>query len=194
MALEQLLATLEREAEAKAAAALTAARAEATRIEGESAAGLEQRRASRLAARDAELRVESEREVAAARRETQKAVLAARQRFLDRVFAAARSAVRSAASDPVFLARLPGDLATARAYLRDGPVTVRHRPELMEPLARLTAGDPSIRLVSDPEAGTGIQLEDADGSVEVDHTLEGRLDRLGPRLAIEVVALQEHEP
>jgi vacuolar-type H+-ATPase subunit E/Vma4 len=85
-------------------------------------------------------------------------------------------------SEPV-LARAGADLEAAVGYL-DGPISVRCRPELVTWVRdRLGAGarDP-VR--PDPEVGTGAVLRAADGSVEIDATMEQRLVRLRPELTV----------
>lgn len=187
MALEHLLAALERDAEATAEAELSAARAEAVRIEAESAARVEQRRASFVATRERELRAAGATAAAEVRRRTRRAILEARQRLLDRVFTAAEHRLRAAVDDPAFVERLGEYLAEARTYLGDGPVIARCRPELAARVRRLAAKAKSVTVVTDPAAGTGIRLSAADGAVEVDNTLDARLARLRPRLALEVL-------
>jgi vacuolar-type H+-ATPase subunit E/Vma4 len=187
VALEHLLAALERDAEATAEAELSAARAEAVRIEAESAARVEQRRASFVAKRERELRAAGATAAAEVRRRTRRAILEARQRLLDRVFTAAEHRLRAAVDDPAFVERLGEYLAEARTYLGDGPVIARCRPELAARVRRLAAKAKSVTVVTDPAAGTGIRLSAADGAVEVDNTLDARLARLRPRLALEVL-------
>jgi vacuolar-type H+-ATPase subunit E/Vma4 len=55
----------------------------------------------------------------------------------------------------------------------------------------LVAGDARVRVEPDAAVGTGVRAVSADGVVEVDNTLEGRLDRLRARVAF--VALQRLE-
>jgi vacuolar-type H+-ATPase subunit E/Vma4 len=191
VALEHLLATLERDAEADAAAALHAVRAEGERIAAETAARLWRQRERRRAAAEAELRGATERAVAEVRHRTRAEVLEARRRFLDRVFAAATAALGEAARLPALLERLPADLAEARAYLGEGRIRVRCRPALAERLGGLARGDPALSIEPDPEAGTGVRLVAEDESVEVDHTLETRLAHMGPVLALEVLRLAQ---
>ncbi|HEX9610455.1 MAG TPA: V-type ATP synthase subunit E [Gemmatimonadales bacterium] len=187
MPLADLLAVLERDAEAQAEAELAAARAAATRIETDAAARLDGRRADYVTARQAELRAATERAIAEAQWRARAGVLEARQRLLDRVFAAARKELPGVARDPAFLDRLPRDLAAARAYVGDARVTARCRPEIAAAVRALAATNGAVTVVEDETAGTGVRLMAADGSVEVDDTLEARLERWLPRLALAVM-------
>ena len=189
MALDHLLTALEHGAEAEAAALVDAARAEAEGITVETAARLAGERERRRAAGEARLADVTARAVAQARRRTRAAVLKARQRMLDRVFAAAELALRTAEGAAAFLARLPDDLAEARSYLPAGRARVHCRPALRARVRRLTRGDAALSVEPDPDSGTGLRLVAADGSVEVDLTLETRLAQLRPVLALELLRL-----
>lgn len=187
MPLEDLLSALERDADAQADGELTAARATAEGIAAAAAARVERRRAEFVAARQAELRAAGEQRAADARRRALAGVLEARQRLLDRVFAAARANLPALAGDPSFHGRLPRDLAAARAYLGSGAVTARCRPEVAAAVRALVAGNGALTVVEDESAGTGIRLVGGEGSVEIDDTLEARLTRWLPRLALAVM-------
>jgi vacuolar-type H+-ATPase subunit E/Vma4 len=187
MPLESLLAALERDAEAQAQAELVAARAAAARIAAEAAARVNARREAFVADREAALRAVTEHAVTQARWHARAGVLGARQRLLDRVFAAARAALPSAVRDPAFLNRLPQDVAAARTYLGDAPITARCRPEMAAAVRALAAGNGALTVVEDVGMGSGIRLVAADGSVEVDDTFEARLERGRPRLALAVL-------
>jgi fused signal recognition particle receptor len=194
VALEELLAALERDAEAAVQAVRDAAAAEAARIAAESRTQAERRRAEFVAARERELRAAGEVAAAEVGRRTRRAVLEARQGMLDRVFAAARERLAAVATQPAFTERLGDHLAEARAYLGDGPVTVRCPPELTARVRRLARPADGITVVADPAAGTGLRVTSGDGTVEVDNTLDARLARLRPRLALEVLQRLERAP
>ena len=95
--------------------------------------------------------------------------------------------LREAPADPAFVSRLPEYVEQARAYLGDGRLVARCRPEIAGRLRALAARDGGFTVVEDPGAGTGIRLALEDGAVEVDNTLEARLARLQARLALEVL-------
>jgi len=187
MPLEHLLAELEREAEAAAERTLAEARTEAERIAAAAAERLAHRRAEYVAARRTELSADLGGALAAARREARRAALAARERLLERVFTEAARRLPEVAASETYAAALPGDVAAALAFLGDQPAVLRCTPALAERV-RQAAGPAAATVVPDAAVGHGVRAEAADGSLVVDATLEGRLARLRPRLAIAVLA------
>jgi vacuolar-type H+-ATPase subunit E/Vma4 len=188
VALEHLVGTLAREAEAEAAAILAAARADADAITARSEQVCAASRESARATREAEQRAAVESALAEARRIARGEMLEARRRVLDRVFGAARAALPAAVERPEYRAGVAQELEIALRCVGDRPATLRCHPVLqavIEPLLRARA---SVTLVVDPAAGSGFRVVTRDGSLEVDATLEDRLARLAPRLAIEVAA------
>jgi len=158
MAIDELVAALEREAEAEIAAIRAAARDEADRL---AAAAAARRAASTRAAVDvhrAGVQAGADAELAAATRRAMQEVLAARARMLDRLRAA-------------ITAELPG--------LADPAVRERLRAA-----ARDAAGDGAIREGSD---ATGLRIEIEGGRVTIDATLSSLFARLWPRLRIAAV-------
>jgi vacuolar-type H+-ATPase subunit E/Vma4 len=187
MALDQLLAALERDAQGTAGTVLAGARTDADALRAEAEARITRRREALVAGRKSELDAATREAVARARRTTTEATLAARQRFLDRVFAAARDHLARAVDDDQFRAQLPGYLSDARAFIGDGPCSVRCRPELAALIRSHLGPDDRWTIQEDPAAGTGVRLIAGDGSVEIDNTLEARLARLRPRLSLEIM-------
>ena len=94
MALEHLVAALEREAETRIGAELDAARAEAASLEAEAGGRIARLRAEALQEQRVRLQQEAERIVAAARREARQKLLLARHRLLDRGCCVVRSSSR----------------------------------------------------------------------------------------------------
>ena len=88
MALQDLLASLERDATAEADALLEAARARAARIAADAAARTAQRRRETLEVKERELVAAAELAAAQARRTARARTLQARERAIERVFAA----------------------------------------------------------------------------------------------------------
>jgi vacuolar-type H+-ATPase subunit E/Vma4 len=190
VALSDLLRRLEQDADSRAAGILSAAHAEAGRIEADSAAELTRRRTAALAERDATLRAAAARETAAARRAATAEVLAARANALDRVFERAGALlVERRATAPV-LECAAADLTAALGYL-NGTGTVRSRPELVDWVRGQLSAHAGFTVVADASVGIGAVLRAADGSVEVDATVEHRLARLRSWLA--VLALERLE-
>ena len=187
MALEELLAALERGGRAKAGAALEAARAEARRIAAESEERIARRRRDSREALEAELRGQTEKLVAAAREAARRDVLSARQRMLDRVFRAAEQRLAEVGRSEAYAARLGEDLAEARSYLGGMPAVVRCTPDLSARVRAWIVGKEGLSVEEEQHAEPGVVLVAADGSVEVESTLTARLDRLRPLLSMEVL-------
>lgn len=167
MPLADLLQTLEREAAARADARVAEAQADAARILAAHAAELEARRMAVLASREQALRADGERSIIAARRDAERTRLLARHELLTRVRDRARAALAMQAGSDC------GHRAISALGLR----------------ARTYLGDPAgARTITQP---TGVRLVDADGTVEVDATLESVLERLWPALAMDIVRRAE---
>jgi vacuolar-type H+-ATPase subunit E/Vma4 len=191
MALEHLLAALEREANAQAAALLAAARAEAAGIGRDADEAVARRRSDVLAIREAELRGAAEAAVGEARRAGRATALQALERLLDRVLGAARAMFPAALVSDAYRAALPAHVAEALHALGDEPAVIRC-PKALVPAVRAAARSRKhVTVRGDPTARPGVSVATADGVIEVDNTLDGRLERLRPRLSLEVVARVE---
>lgn len=188
MPLEHLLAALEREATARGASMLAAAQAEADRVRQDGDALVAQRRAEALRAREAELRGAVEAALGEARLAGQLATLEARAHFLDRVFKSARALFPSAVTDDAYRAALPGHVAEALAAMGDEPAVIRCPEPLVSAVRAAVGAAAQVRVEGDPAAPAGLTAVSTDGAIEVDNTLVGRLDRLRPELALEVLA------
>lgn len=169
MPLDQLLEALTREADARAAEAVAAARQEAEALLREARAGTERRLAEAVARRESELRAGAQGAVEAARREAARDVLTARAEVLTRVFDRARELLAERVRDPALGPRWSRDAAEARTYV---------------------AGDAVVRR---PPEADGVVVTAADGSVEVDGTVGALLARLEAQLAVEVAREMEAE-
>jgi vacuolar-type H+-ATPase subunit E/Vma4 len=123
-----------------------------------------------------------------ARRNARRAILEARARLLDRVFAAARGALPAAASGAAYRTSLAAALAAAITALGDAPAVVHAPAALIGDLERLRPSGGAVTVVADAETGSGFRVVAADGALEVDDTLESRLERLRPELARRVLA------
>ena len=187
MPLEHLLSALEREAGEQVHAILAAARAAAAAIAREAEERLGHQRSDVLGAREAELRGAAEAALDEARRAARAGVLEARARLLDRVFAAAREQLPAALASEAYRAALPGHVAEALRAMGDEPTVIRC-PAALVPAVRAAVQRKETAVRSDPAAGSGVTAVATDGTIEVDNTLEGRLERLKPRLALEVLA------
>ncbi|HKK27876.1 MAG TPA: hypothetical protein VKB18_07325 [Gemmatimonadota bacterium] len=195
MSLEALLAAIERGASEEAARLVDEARAEAARLEAEAAGRLARRREASTSAWEADLRSRAEAGVAAVRREARESVLEAREELLERAFAAAVSPDLREAALGALRASLDGRLSRALACLDPVGAVVSCSPSLCEDvrghLAEIRpgpSGEPAIEVRPDPEITAGLRIAAADGRVEVDVTLQGRLDRARRRAAIEALS------
>lgn len=194
MGLEHLLEALERDADAQVEQLLAQARAEADRISTESAAALEQRRRETTSACDSARVQEVEHAVTLARREARRSILEARERLLERVFAAARAELPSAVVGPAYRASLPAALRGALSAVGGDHAVIRCPETLAPELERARPrGSRAVPVEVDPAGGSGFRVASADGAVEVDDTLESRLDRLRFDLARRVLAQLELE-
>lgn len=192
MALDELLRTLEDEARTRMEDVLGRARAEATALREAAAAGRTARREATLRARELELRAGAARELEAARRGATRRVLEARAGALHRIRRAAASGLARRAGDPALLPRLRGELADGLGYMGEGPVVIEASEALLPDLRRAMNGRPDVTFVAGPAGG--LVLRAADGSLVVDASLETRLDRAWPALAIELVRRMEEAP
>ncbi len=183
MPLADLLSALTREAERDAARLRAEGEARVTAIAAAAAAQVGRARAEQLGAREAQWRAEAERVLATARHAARAQTLAARGRLLERVLAAVRACLPALVNDPAYRAVLGRDVQAALAYMGDEAVVLRCTPALADAVRALVAGNTRVRVEPDAAVGTGVRAVSADGVVEVDGTLEGRLDRLGPRVA-----------
>ena len=183
MALSDLLRRLEEEADARIAALQASARTEAAGIAAEAAARLSERHATAMASREAALRTAAVRASITARREAAARVLAARAETLQRILGRMEQLLDERRSSEAVLARAGADLGAALGYL-DGPVSVRCRPEFVTWVRGQLGAGARDAVQPDPEVGTGAVLRAADGSVEIDATVEQRLVRLRPELTV----------
>jgi vacuolar-type H+-ATPase subunit E/Vma4 len=163
MALSDLLEALTREADERAAQALSAARAEAERLVRETRTTVERRLAEATAAHESGLRAAAQGEIETARRAAAQDVLVARAEALARVFARSRELLTERVCDPALAPRWSRDEAEALTYIPGGRGVVRRPPD-----------------------AAGVVATAADGSVEVDGTVDALLLRLKPLLGIEV--------
>jgi vacuolar-type H+-ATPase subunit E/Vma4 len=188
MALSELLRRLEEEADSRAADIRSTAHAEASRIAAESAADLTHRRTLVLAQREATLRAATARETAAARRAATAELLTARAAVLDRIFEQVNTLLAERRGAGAVLECAAVDLNAALGFLNGGG-TARCRSELLDWVRGVLAAGSGITVEADPSVGIGAVVRAADGSVEIDATVEHRLGRLRSRLAVIALAM-----
>lgn len=194
MALDQLLATLTREAEAEAEAIVAAAHAEAGALRERNAAELTQRRQQHERELEAERRTAIESALVTARRAARREELQARERMLARVLDLAAQRFPEAIGNPDYRSALPGLLAKALECLAGRPGTIRCHPGLVEELSQLLQARSGVRLTADTACGTGFRLTSDDGALAIDATLEDRVERIDRRLRQEILSRLGREP
>lgn len=191
MALEHLLAALERdterhvaslrdEAERRAAAILQEAEADAA----DQLAAFERRRRAALAAG-------TDAEVAEAREDAIRRRLEARAELLGRVFARARDLLDTAAASETAHDVLVEQAREAVSFLGGTAAVLRCPPGLAASLGNVFPAGTSVEIRPDPETPAGFTVSTADGHLTVDGTLAARLERLRPVLAVELAARAE---
>ncbi len=193
MALQDLLAALEREAEQRIAAEQAEAAAAAAVLTRDAEALRVARREERLAQERARLETAAAREVALATRDAEHAVLTAREALVDRVLALVREGL---AREPLGAAEAAalGLLAErALAHAGDRPASLRATPSLQPALAArfLARGLP---VEADPAICAGSHVATADGRVVIDASLPGRLAAREAEARIHILASLEPAP
>jgi vacuolar-type H+-ATPase subunit E/Vma4 len=191
MALDELLRSLEEESDARVEALLAQARGQADELRANRAKESAGRRDAALAAREAELRGATARDLDAARREARRRVLQARADALQRIRRRAEDLLTERTADPAFLPSQAGDLERALAYLDGGAVLVEAPLPLVPGLQVLLDG--RVRVLPQPggAARPGLAVRAEGGGVTVDVTPGGRLARAWPRLSIDLAARLE---
>lgn len=191
MALVDLIARLEQDAQARVTALREQADAEVRAVEAEALRLAGEASTQRLQQRRHALQAQLQRELAAARQQARAEELAARRALVGRILARAEALVPELAATPEYRARVPGHAAEALTYLEGLRPVLRCSPALaalLEPLAR-----DGVTLAPDAAVPPGVLAEAHDGSVRVDNTLAARLRRLEARLTVELLRAAEGE-
>jgi V/A-type H+-transporting ATPase subunit E len=186
--IDALLATLERDTEAEVTRIMDEARARAADLTRAAEQRMAERRAATLGKRETEERAQHERALAGLRLTARARVLEARAALLDRLFAALRATLPELARSPAYRRDLPKELERLSVFAGDQAVTIRCTPALTTTLQRLIKTNGHIHIRSDARIAAGFRVTTADGTLEVDGSLESRLERLRPRLALEALA------
>ncbi len=186
--MDALLASLEREADAEVERLRSDARARAAALTAQAADRLRQRREATLGQREEEGRAALERALAGARHEARGRVLQARDALLERLFGELRAALPAIIGTAAYRAALPAAFTRTLAFAGDQAVIVHCAPALAALLRPLVKSHGGLTIHPDPALGAGFRIATTDGVLEVDGTLEGRAERLRPRLALEALA------
>ncbi len=192
MALRELVLALERDALARITAVRDQAVAEAKQLQAEARARLAHRRATDLATRGAELSAAAAGALDAARREASARSLNARAEALEAILARARALLLATVPEAAMQAGIRRDLDAALAYVGAGDAVVRCSPGWAKMLKAAVTGRSGVRVEAGEGVGAGVIIRAPDGSIEIDATLENRLARLWPGIAIEL--LRDVEP
>ena len=188
--MQELIETLEREAEARSAAILEEARQSAARVIEESEREIEHRIEVQVEAREERWRREARARVAHARREADERTLAAREELLRNVFRRAAERLGDLPDSPRYARAAPGLLERALSFLPAAGAEVVCDPATARVIEE-AAARAGARIEARTDAAPGIVARSAAGTVSVDATLATLLDRLRPTLAMEVAARME---
>jgi vacuolar-type H+-ATPase subunit E/Vma4 len=181
-----LLAQLQDDAQQDVARRLDDARRDAATIREDARARVARRLARALDERRATLALERERQLAAAQVDAGRITLAARERLVERVLAAATDCTRLQCQGEAARAWLSRTLRDALAFLPEGPVIL----STDDPHAGAVATEvaPGRSLTVEPLGAPGMRASASDGAVIVDATLERHMRAERSRLAIAIVA------
>lgn len=190
--MQELIETLEREAEARSESILAEAREAAAALVLDAERQLEGRIEARIEAGARKWRRNATRRVAEARRAAEERVLAARAKLLGTVFELAATRLAGIPDTPRYQALAPRLLDRALSFLPPTGVTVVCDPATARAVTS-TGESSEARIEARPGAPPGIVAQASNGSVTVDATLGAFLERLRPALAMEIAARVEGE-
>jgi len=186
--MDALLQTLERGAEAEIVRVLDEARARASELTRAADERIATRRGATLERRETEVRKDHERVLAGARHTARARVLEARAALLDRLFDLIRAVLPELAKSAAYRRHLASQLQRLSAFAGDQPVTLRCMPALSTTLRGLIKTNGHVRVRGDARIAAGFFVTTADGALDVDGSLESRLERLRPQLSLEALA------
>lgn len=187
MGLDELVARLDRVTDARVAEIRARATAEKGELDAASAARSASRREEALATRAAARRMKLDQELALARQRAHTERLAAEYALLERVFARTRELIAVHDRDTAYLAAVPRQLERALRFVEGQAIVVHCRPALAAAVRAALGTRAEASIEEDVAAPVGVRIALRDGSMDVDDTLLGRLSRLRPRLAMELV-------
>jgi vacuolar-type H+-ATPase subunit E/Vma4 len=188
MALPDLVARLERDAQQRITDLRANTQAQVSALAAQAAAVRDAQRDSELRRRRAVRRARLELELAQARQRARADQLHAQHALLVKIFQRAGEQLAAVATSPEYVNALPSHVKEALQFVEGQDVTVRCPPALVRDVRRAVEGRPGVTVVEDAQAPPGILVSTTDGTVVVDNTLPARLKRLVPRLAVELLA------
>jgi vacuolar-type H+-ATPase subunit E/Vma4 len=185
MALSDLIARLEQEAQSRVEAIERDADAEVRAIEVEAEQRVEEITARELAHGRAERHVGLDRERAFARRQARARELEALHHQIRRILNRARALVPEVAASARYATAVAAHLEQALLFVEGLHPRVRCHAACAAVLAPIVTRC-GAHLEIDESVGPGVLVESGDGSVLVDNTLAARLARGESRLTIEL--------
>ena len=160
-------------------------------MRAEASTRLARRRSMDLATRTAELEAVAAGAIDSARREAARRSLTARTEALDAILARARALLATTVPDAKLQAGIQRDVVAAMEYLGPTAAVVRCHPAWVPALGPVLARRSDVRLEESEKVGVGMIVLANDGHVEIDATVDSRLTRLWPGLAIELLREME---
>lgn len=187
MALPDLLTALRAQAAERRAEELERGRAEAARIRAEADAALERRRTDFVVRTREDEQAVARRALARAQADAAGSVLAARDRLLGRVREALEGRIADSDDDADLHGAMTDELGPALARLPSGPVVVRVSAGLERALREHLPDREGVVVEVARDMGPGFKALAPEQGVEIDATLETRLEYVWPRLAVAVL-------
>jgi vacuolar-type H+-ATPase subunit E/Vma4 len=185
MALDDLIARLEQEAQSRVDAARRDADAQVRAIEEATEQAVRGLTARQLDRGRATRRPAAQAAIARARQRAQAGELDARRAQVARILARARDRIAEVSPDS-YAGALTAHTTEALSFLEGLQPRVRCHAACASVVERVIQAHPGATLVVDDATGPGIVAEALDGSVSVDNTLAARLSRAEIRLTIEL--------
>lgn len=183
-----LTTELRRRAERTAQDVMEAARADAERILGEADARVEARRSEARASTEKIYREKSRSRIAAARHESMHSVLVARAGLLERVLNLARTLIPDASRTQSYRGSLVNDVVQALEFIGHDHALIQCSEELIPEIREALSANSNAQVETLRDDRHGFIAMGRGGRIQVDGTLESRLERLAPVLAIELRA------
>lgn len=188
MALPDLIARLEREADDRLAALAADNQAQVDALSAAAQRVTRDAQDAELAKRRAVRGAELERQKAAARREVRTATLHGQHGLLARVFERACALAPELLQQERYVTVVTQHVKETLGYVQGLPTVVRFPPALRDAVVASLAGTPQVSLVEDASMPPGVKVSSVDGFVSMDNTLPARLERMKARLSVELLA------
>jgi vacuolar-type H+-ATPase subunit E/Vma4 len=181
-----LSAALRRRAEEHAEAILAEADAAVRQIEEDSERAIAQRRSAVLSSRESEYEAAARSEVATERRRATRAVLEARAKLVDRVLRRAEALIPELTQESQYRQSLGAEVEQCIEFIGARGAIIQSSPALEEPIRAALRDAAGASLEPTMKDAHGFLATGEGGVVRIDGTLEARVRRLAPLLAIEI--------